>query len=98
MGISKHENDVDVLDKQSTDTKNQKAPSLIVHNDDVNTFENVIITLIEVCGHSFEQAEQCALIIHNNGKCNVKSGDLEELIIMKEQIESRGITATVELN
>jgi hypothetical protein len=54
MSISKYESEiVDVKDKQSTDTDSQKSPSLVVHNDDVNTFENVIITLIEVCGHSY---------------------------------------------
>jgi ATP-dependent Clp protease adaptor protein ClpS len=94
----KYESEIGVKDKQSTDTDSQKSPSLVVHNDDVNTFENVIITLIEVCGHNMQQAEQCATIIHNNGRCSVKNGDLEELIIMKEQIESRGISATVELN
>jgi ATP-dependent Clp protease adaptor protein ClpS len=69
---------------------------LIVWNDDVNTFEWVIETLMEVCGHSHEQAEQCSLIIHFKGKCAVKNGDYETLKPMCDAITERGIGATVE--
>jgi ATP-dependent Clp protease adaptor protein ClpS len=72
--------------------------ALVVHNDDVNSFENVIFTLMEVCGHTMEQASQCTMIIHNKGKCSVKVGDLEEMNLMCEKVISRGITASVELN
>jgi ATP-dependent Clp protease adaptor protein ClpS len=50
--------------------------NIVVYNDDVNTFEHVILCLIKYCRHSLEQAEQCTHIIHNNGKCAVKSGAL----------------------
>lgn len=69
---------------------------IIVWNDDINTFENVIKTLCEVCDHSQEQAEQCAMIIHYNGKCSVKNGDFDDLKIMQEKIISRKIQATLE--
>jgi ATP-dependent Clp protease adaptor protein ClpS len=69
---------------------------LIVHNDDVNTFDWVIETLVHVCEHSWEQAEQCSLIIHNNGKCSVKHGDFTFLKPMKDAIQDRGISATIE--
>jgi len=69
---------------------------LIVWNDDVNTFEWVIETLMEVCGHTHEQAEQCSLIIHFKGKCAVKNGDYETLKPMCDAITERGIGATVE--
>jgi len=71
--------------------------NLIVWNDDVNTFEWVIETLVEVCGHSEEQAEQCAYIIHFQGKCSVKKGDYEKLKGMCDKITDRGIGATVEV-
>ncbi|MDE3235230.1 MAG: ATP-dependent Clp protease adaptor ClpS [Bacteroidota bacterium] len=74
-----------------------KSPfSLIVWNDEVNTFEWVIDTLIEVCGHSEEQAEQCALIIHLQGKYAVKQGDYDTLKPMCDAITERGIGATIE--
>lgn len=69
---------------------------IIVWNDEVNTFDWVIITLMEVCGHTQEQAEQCALIIHNNGKYAVKQGTFDELRPMCEAIIDRGINATIE--
>jgi ATP-dependent Clp protease adaptor protein ClpS len=47
---------------------------IVVYNDDVNTFDHVIETLIRVCNHTPEQAEQCSLIVHYNGKCTVKTG------------------------
>ncbi|PUZ29539.1 Clp protease ClpS [Chitinophaga parva] len=69
---------------------------LIVWNDHVNTFDWVIQSLIEVCGHSFEQAEQCALIIHHNGKYAVKEGNFNQLRPLCEALLDRGINATLE--
>ncbi len=70
--------------------------NLIVWNDEVNTFEWVIETLIEVCAHSPEQAEQCAMLIHFKGKYAVKNGDYDTLKPMCNSISERGINATVE--
>ncbi|MEY3437193.1 MAG: hypothetical protein RL335_1649 [Bacteroidota bacterium] len=70
--------------------------SLIVWNDNVNTFEWVIETLIEVCGHDEQQAEQCAMIIHNKGKYAVKHGSYDTLKPMCDAITDRGIGATIE--
>ncbi|MBD0332609.1 MAG: ATP-dependent Clp protease adaptor ClpS [Chitinophagaceae bacterium] len=70
---------------------------LIVWNDDVNTFEWVIETLIEVCKHTPEQAEQCIYLIHYKGKCAVKHGTYDELKPMCDAITDRGIGATVEV-
>lgn len=83
--------EIDVL------TMNEDPFSLIVWNDEVNTFEWVIETLIEVCGHSVEQAEQCAMIIHTKGKYAVKRGSYEELKPLCDAITDRGIGATVEI-
>lgn len=64
-------------------------------NDDVNTFEFVIETLIEVCGHDALQAEQCALIAHFNGKCPVRSGSFEELKPMHDEMTNRDLTVSI---
>jgi ATP-dependent Clp protease adaptor protein ClpS len=71
--------------------------SLIVWNDEVNTFDWVIETLVDVCDHSFEQAEQCAMIIHHQGKYAVKQGTYDVLKPMCDAITERGIGATIEL-
>ena len=52
---------------------------IILYNDDVNTFDHVIDTLIAVCSHTAEQAEQCAILVHYKGKCTVKTGSFDEL-------------------
>ena len=68
---------------------------LIVLNDDYNTFDHVINTLIKVCEHSPEQAEQCTLIIHYKGKCSVKKGFYDELKPMRDAICDAGIGAII---
>lgn len=68
---------------------------LIVFNDDINTFEHVIETLIKVCKHTPEQAEQCTLLIHYKGRCAVKKGSYEELRPMREAICEVGIDAKI---
>ncbi len=70
---------------------------LVVWNDEINTFEWVIQTLMEVCQHSEEQAEQCAWLIHTKGKYAVKNGSYDELKPMCDAITERGIGATVEV-
>src|SRR5678810_161725 len=87
------------LDLPDIDTlvKEEEPCSLIVWNDEVNTFEWVIETLIEVCGHSEEQAEQCAIIIDSKGKYAVKEGSYEKLKPMCDAITDRGIGATIEV-
>jgi ATP-dependent Clp protease adaptor protein ClpS len=69
---------------------------LVLHNDDHNTFEWVIKTLVEVCKHSAEQAEQCSYIIHSKGKYAVKRGSFKTLKPMKDAITERGINATID--
>ena len=68
---------------------------LVVFNDDYNTFDHVIRTLIEICKHSPEQAEQCTWLIHYKGKCTVKFGSFEELVPMRQGICERGISAEI---
>ena len=83
--------DIDVL------TQVESTCNLVVWNDEVNTFEWVIESLMEVCGHSHEQAEQCAYIIHFQGKYAVKNGSYDDLKPLCDAITERGINATVEI-
>jgi len=73
-----------------------KEMNLILYNDEVNTFEYVIESLVEVCKHSPEQAEQCALITHTKGKCDVKKGAFVRLKILKEILLSKGLSVEIE--
>ncbi|MDO9512059.1 MAG: ATP-dependent Clp protease adaptor ClpS [Bacteroidales bacterium] len=68
---------------------------LILFNDEVNTFDHIIETLIDVCRHEPEQAEQCALIAHYKGKCHVKSGELNELKPMADEMLRRQVTVEI---
>ena len=83
------ESELAVLDKT------EELYDLVVFNDDINTFEHVITTLIQVCKHSSEQAEQCTWIIHYKGKCSVKKGSFEELAPMRQGICDKGISAEI---
>ena len=68
---------------------------LILYNDDVNSFDYVIETLIEVCGHDPYQAEQCALTAHYKGKCVVKSGSLDSLKPVYDEMTNRELTVSI---
>ncbi len=70
---------------------------IVLYNDDVNTFDHVIETLIRVCNHTAEQAEQCSYFIHYKGKYAVKQGSYDELKPLCDAITERGIGATVEV-
>jgi ATP-dependent Clp protease adaptor protein ClpS len=89
--LGREEADTDVL------TAYDDPFSLVVWNDEVNTFEWVIETLVEVCGHSPEQAEQCAMLIHTKGKYAVKFGSYDDLKPQCDAITDRGIGATIEI-
>jgi ATP-dependent Clp protease adaptor protein ClpS len=92
-GDTKEKTEEEVL----TDTLTEDPCQLIVWNDEVNTFEWVIETLMEVCGHSHEQAEQCSYIIHFHGKYAVANGSFDDLKLKCDRIIDRGINATVEV-
>lgn len=68
---------------------------LILFNDDVNSFDFVIESLVEVCDHDLVQAEQCAMIAHFKGKCGIKSGTLSELTPMNNELNNRGISTVL---
>jgi len=79
----------------STDQLLTSRNELILFNDDVNSFEFVIESLVEVCDHDLVQAEQCAMIAHFKGKCGIKSGTLSELTPMNNELNSRGISTVL---
>lgn len=89
----------ETIEEQEVDllTDLEKKYQIIVWNDDINTFEWVIETLMEICGHSEEQAEQCALLIHTQGKYAVQHGEYNSLKPKVEAILDRGISATLEV-
>lgn len=68
---------------------------IVLYNDDVNTFDHVIDTLIRVCKHTSEQAEQCAILVHYKGKCTVKTGSLDELKPQCTQLLEAGLSAEI---
>ena len=80
---------VDVLEEE--DIKNV----IVLHNDDYNTFDFVIESLIEVCSHTVEQAEQCTWLVHYKGKCEVKSGSYDFLEPMCSALLDRGLSAEI---
>lgn len=79
-----------------TDTRKNPGRRLILFNDELNTFDFVIETLIKVCGHSPHQAENCALIAHFKGKCAIKTGTLEELRPYYKTMILRNLTVEIQ--
>jgi len=79
-------------DKLKSDDRNYY---LILYNDEVNSFDHVIKSLVEVCGHDSVQAEQCALIVHLKGSCDVKSGPKELLRAMSRSLNAKGLNSKV---
>jgi len=73
-----------------------KEHYLILHNDDVHSFEYVINALIDVCEHAYEQAIQCTTIVHYKGKCDIKKGGFETLKPMKDALIDRELNATID--
>ncbi len=83
-------------ERDETDVIEDEMHNLIVWNDDVNTFDWVISSLVDICGHEPLQAEQCALIVHHRGKCGVKKGSFDELRPQAEGLIDRGIQVTID--
>jgi ATP-dependent Clp protease adaptor protein ClpS len=84
-----------VLEKVKTDTKKEKNYEIVLFNDEVNTFDHVIETLIIVCDHTPEQAEQCSLLVHYKGKCTVKTGAYRDLKPRCSKLLDAGLSAEI---
>jgi len=76
--------------------RGSETSTLILFNDEINTFEHVIKSLVEVCGHDSVQAEQCALIVHFKGSCEVKIGITEVLNAMSRSLNAKGLKSKVQ--
>ncbi|WP_425390140.1 ATP-dependent Clp protease adaptor ClpS [Ekhidna sp.] len=87
--------DIEEEVKTGEDIGSESVRDLMVYNDDFNTFDHVINTLVKVCKHDIHQAEQCTFLIHYKGKCSVKKGIYEELKPMREGITEAGIKASI---
>lgn len=74
---------------------NSELSSLILLNDNINTFDHVIKSLVEICGHDPVQAEQCALIVHFKGSCDIKTGPKEVLKVMSRSLNSKGLQSKI---
>ena len=85
----KYQEDLAIAEKE--DQENQ----IVLYNDDVNTFDHVIETLVNTCEHTPIQAEQCALIVHYKGKCTVKSGSYEDLKPRCSKLLDAGLSAEI---
>lgn len=81
---------------QDTDELVKDNRMLVLFNDDHNTFDHVIDTLIECCEHDLHQAEQCALITHFKGKCGVKEGSFDELKPIHKEMGDRDLTVEIQ--
>jgi len=81
---------------QKSDEDTLKENSLILHNDDVHTFDYVIDALIDICEHEIEQATQCTYLVHYKGKCDVKKGTFSILKPMKDALIDRELNATID--
>jgi ATP-dependent Clp protease adaptor protein ClpS len=81
----------DVLVEEQIGINNE----IVLYNDDVNTFDHVIDTLIRVCNHTSEQAEQCAILVHYKGKCIVKTGSFDDLKPQCTQLLEAGLSAEI---
>lgn len=85
------EEEVDILEKEIIEETKQ----IVLYDDDFNTFDFVIESLIKVCQHSSIQAEQCTHIVHHNGKCGVKKGNMSKLKPICSALLERGLTAEI---
>jgi ATP-dependent Clp protease adaptor protein ClpS len=84
-----------IQEKVAVDEAISLNNEIVIYNDDVNTFDHVIETLMRVCSHTSEQAEQCSLIIHYKGKCTVKTGPIKELVPQCTQLLEAGLSAEI---
>ncbi len=85
----------ETLQQPKTGIQTERLHEIVLYNDDVNTFDWVIESLIDVCDHTAEQAEQCSIIVHYKGKCSVKSGSYKELEPRCSSLQERGLSAEI---
>ena len=84
-----------ISEKFDTLTQEERLNEIVLFNDDVNTFDHVIESLVAICNHTHEQAEQCALLVHYKGKCIVKTGSYDELEPLCSRLLEVGLSAEI---
>lgn len=84
-----------IQEQHKVDTLEKPNNEIVVYNDDYNTFDHVIDTLIKACKHTPEQAEQCTILVHYKGQCTVKTGELKDLKPICSSILEAGINAEI---
>ena len=84
-----------ISEQFDTLTQEERLNEIVLFNDDVNTFEHVIESLVAICNHTHEQAEQCALLVHYKGKCIVKTGSYDELEPLCSRLLEVGLSAEI---
>jgi len=84
-----------IQEQFEVDTLEKNNNEIVLYNDDVNTFDHVINTLIYACDHTPEQAEQCSILVHYKGKCTVKTGDYEDLKPRCSMLLDAGLSAEI---
>lgn len=92
--------DIDTVVKEIEESflkeKEGDIKELILHNDDYNSFDHIVIALMKICKHSSEQAQQCALIAHHNSKCSIKKDSKDVLEKLKDLFKQQNIIVTIE--
>lgn len=84
--------------KSSSENKNEQVTNeyfLVLHNDEVHSFDYVIDALIDICDHDYEQAVQCTVITHHKGRCDIRKGDFKSLKQMKDDLTKRELSSTI---
>ena len=84
---TQHEEDLDLLEDSGC--------NLVLYNDDYHTFDYVIKALVDICRHTYEQAEQCTILVHYRGRCVVKNGSYEELLPMHTALLEKQLTTEI---
>lgn len=92
------------MEKQKTQTQQEEelatledsGCNLILHNDDYHTFDYVIKALMDICRHTYEQAQQCSILVHYRGRCTVKTGSYSDLLPMHTALLDRQLTSEIE--
>lgn len=96
MGFKNDDTATKTKDKAKVKEKKDNGKVLLLHNDDENTFDHVINSLVQICKHTPQKAEESAFVVHTKGKCEVYKGDKSKLTKMMWALQLKGLIASVE--
>ena len=89
-------NSTETKQEESVEIKKEKNHHIVLFNDELNSFDHVIECLVKYCRHNTIQAEQCASIVHFNGKCSVKVGDIDSLIGINNSLTENKLNSEIQ--